>query len=147
MDVIIFEEQCFCKKLMPSVSAQDPVLEPAWITEGTLPLWMRFGSFHVAGQAWAKYHYEHPWGSFAEWLECLERKYDRDNAESKQFRAEFSRDPEKQSKILADRSLRRETKSILDTERPYTPVRGLLEPKPEPVDEVSDIGCFAYRLQ
>ena len=53
---------------MHSVSVQDPVLEPTWITEGTLPLWMRFGSFHVAGQAWAKYHYEHPWGSFAEWL-------------------------------------------------------------------------------
>ena len=132
---------------MPSVSAQDPVLEPAWITEGTLPLWMRFGSFHVAGQAWAKYHYDHPWGSFAEWLERLERKYDRDNAKSKQFWAEFSRDSEKQAKILADRSLRRETKCILDTERPYTPARGLLEPKPEPVDEVSEVGCFAYRLQ
>jgi len=85
---------------MPSVSAQDSVLESAWITEGTLPLWMRFGSFHVAGQAWAKYHYEHPWGSFAEWLEQLERRYDRDNAESKQFWAEFSRDPEKRAKIL-----------------------------------------------
>ena len=132
----------FCKKLMPSAFAQDP----ARITEGTLPLWMRFGSFHVAGQAWAKYHYEHPWGSFAEWLKRLERRYDRDNTESKQFWAEFSRDPEKQSKILADRSLRRETKRILDTERPYTPARGLLEPKPEPVDEVSDVGCFAYRL-
>ena len=35
---------------------------------------------------------------------------------------------------------------ILDTERPYMPARGLLEPKPEPVDEVSDAGCFAYRL-
>ena len=105
------------------------------------------GSFHVAGQAWAKYHYEHTWGSFAEWLERLERRYDRDNAESKQFWAEFSRDPERQAKILADRSLRRETKCILDTERPYTPARGLLEPKPEPVDEVSEVGCFAYRLQ
>ena len=104
------------------------------------------GSFHVAGQAWAKYHYEHPWGSFVEWLERLERRYDRDNAESKQFWAEFSRDPEKQSKILAGRSLCHETKRILDTERPYTPARGLLEPKPEPVDEVSDVGCFAYRL-
>ena len=30
---------------MPSVSAQDPVLEPAWITEGTLPLWMRLVLF------------------------------------------------------------------------------------------------------
>jgi len=118
------------------VSAQDPVLEPAWITEGTLPLWMRFGSFHVAGQAWAKYHYEHPWGSFAEWLERLEQKYDRDNAEAKLFWAEFSRDPERQAKILADRSL-----------HPESPARGLLEPKPEPVDEASEVGCFAYRLQ
>ena len=120
------------------------MLEPAWVTEGTLPLWMRFGSFHVAGQAWAKYHCEHPWGSFAEWLE---RRYDRDNAESKKFWAEFSSDPEKQAKILADRTLRRETKRILDTDRPYTPVRGLLEPKPGPVDEVSDVGSFAYRLR
>ena len=94
------------------------MLEPARITEGTLPLRMRFGSFHVAGQAWAKYHYEHPWGSFAEWLERLERRYDRDNANSKQFSTEFSRDPELQAKILADRSLRRETKHILDTEQP-----------------------------
>ena len=132
---------------MPSVSAQDPALELARITEGTLPLWMRFGSFHVAGQAWAKYHYEHSWGSFAEWLERLERKYDRDNAESKQFWAEFSRDPEKQAKILADRSLSRERKRILYTERPNAPARGLLEPKPEPVEEVSDVGCFAYRLR
>ena len=77
----------------------------------------------------------------------MERKYDRDNAKSKQFWAEFLRDSEKQAKILVDRSLRRETKCILDTERPYTPARGLLEPKPEPVDEVSEVGCFAYRLQ
>ena len=121
----------------------DPVLEHAWVTEGTLPLWMRFSSFHVAGQAWANYHYEHRWGSFAEWLE---RRYDRDNAESKKFWAEFSSDLEKQAKILADRTLHRETKRILDTDRPYTPARGLLEPKPEPVDEVSDVGSFAYRL-
>ena len=77
----------------------------------------------------------------------MERRYDRDKANSKQFWAKFSRDPELQAKILADRSLHRETKRILDTERPYTPARGLLGPKPEPVDEVSDIGCFAYRLQ
>jgi len=98
---------------MPSEIAQDPALEPAWVTEGTLPLWMCFGSFHVAGQAWAKYHYEHPWGSFAEWLERLEQKYDRDNAKAKLFWAEFSRDPERQAKILADRSLRRETRRIV----------------------------------
>ena len=80
-------------------------------------------------------------------MKQLERRYDRDNAKSKQFWAEFSCDLEKQSKILADRSLRRETKCILDTERPYVPARGLLEPKPEPVGEVSDVGCFAYHLR
>ena len=105
------------------------------------------GSFHVAGQAWAKYHYEHPWGSFAEWLERLEQKYDRDNAKAKLFWAEFSRDPETQAKILADRPPRHEARHILDMERPYMPARGLHEPKPEPVDEASDVGCFAYRLQ
>ena len=51
-------------------------------------------------------------------VERLERRYDRDNANSKQFWAEFLRDPELQAKILADRSLRRETKHILDTEQP-----------------------------
>ena len=77
----------------------------------------------------------------------MERRYDRDNANSKQFWAEFSRDPELQAKILADRSLHHETRRILDTECPYMPARGLLEPKPEPVDEASDVGCFAHSLQ
>ena len=76
----------------------------------------------------------------------MEQKYDRDNAEAKLFWAEFSRDPERQAKILADRSLRRETMHILDTERPYMPARGLLEPKPEPVDEASDVGSHRMRL-
>ena len=43
----------------------------------------------------------------------MEQKYDRDNAEAKLFWAEFSRDPERQAKILADRSLRRETRRIV----------------------------------
>ena len=38
-------------------------------------------------------------------------------------------------------------KRILDTERPYAPTAGLLEPKPEPVDEVHDAGHFAYRFR
>ena len=54
----------------------------------------------------------------------MEQRYDKDNAESKQFWAEFSRDLEKQAKILADRSLCCETKRILDTERP-TFLRGV----------------------
>ena len=53
----------------------------------------------------------------------MEQKYDRDNAKAKLFWAEFSPDPERQAKILADRSPRRETSHILDTERPYMPAR------------------------
>ena len=67
--------------------------------------------------------------------------------QSKQFWAEFLRDPEKQAKILADHSLRREMKQILDTERPYAPTVGLIEPKPEPIDEVHDARHFAYRFR
>ena len=75
----------------------------------------------------------------------MERRYDNDNAKAKCFWAEFSRDAEKQAKILADRSLHRETKRILDTNRPYAPTMGLLEPKPKPADEVSDARHFAFR--
>ena len=75
----------------------------------------------------------------------LERRYDVDNAKAKLFWAEFLRDAEKQAKILADRALHRETKRILDTERPYTPAEGLLEPKPEPVDKAPKLAGFMYR--
>ena len=51
------------------------------------------------------------------------------------FFAEFQRDPEKHTKILADCVLHREIKWILDTDRPYSAPAGLHEPKPEPVDE------------
>jgi len=74
----------------------------------------------------------------------LEWRYDNDNAKSKCFWAEFSHNAEKQAKVLADQTLRRETKCILDTDRPYAPAKGLFEPKPEPVDEVSDAGHFAF---
>ena len=68
------------------------------------------------------------------------------NAKAKHFWAEFSHDKEKQAKILADRSLRREIKRILDTNRPYAPAAGLLDPKPEPVNEVPEAGHFSYRF-
>jgi len=77
------EGNMFCKILTPSVSAQDPALEPARITEGILPLWMKRVSLCVSGGAWAKYSYVHPWGSFGEWWEHLERRYDNDNAKAK----------------------------------------------------------------
>jgi hypothetical protein len=54
---------------------------------------------------------------------------------------------EKQAKILADRSLCREMKRILGTDSPYAPAMGLLEPKPEPVDEAHDAGHFAFRVR
>ena len=63
------------------------------------------------------------------------RVYELRNADTKHFFAEFQRDPEKHAKILADRALRREIKRILDTDRPYSALAGLLEPKPEPLDE------------
>ena len=75
--------QVFCKKLAPSVSAQDPALEPARITEGILPLWMNRGTFYVAGGLWAKYAFEHPWGNFEEWWERRERNYEVGNAKAK----------------------------------------------------------------
>ena len=61
--------------------------------------------------------------------------YELRNADTKCFFAEFQRDPEKHTKILADHALHREIKRILDTDRPYNAPAGLLEPKPEPVDE------------
>ena len=51
------------------------------------------------------------------------------------FFAEFQRNPEKHAKILANRALRREIKRILNTDWPYSAPAGLLEPKPEPMDE------------
>ena len=66
-------DKYFLKKLTPSVSAQDPALEPARITEGILPLWMNQGTFYVAGGLWVKYLFEHPWVTFEEWWEHRER--------------------------------------------------------------------------
>ena len=63
------------------------------------------------------------------------RVYELRNADTKRFFAEFQRDPEKHAKILVDCAIRREIKRILDTDRPYSAPAGLLEPKPEPVDE------------
>jgi len=61
------------------------------------------------------------------------------------FFAEFQRDPEKHAKILSERRLRHEIKRLLDTDRPYSAAMGLLEPKPEPVEEVMEPHEFMYR--
>jgi len=65
----------------------------------------------------------------------IRRLYDLQNAATKHFFADFQRDPVKHARTLANCRLRREIKRILDTDRPYSSPAGLLEPKPEPVDE------------
>ena len=63
----------------------------------------------------------------------------------KRFFAEFQCDPEEHAKILSERWLHREIKCLLDTDKPYSAPMGLLEPKPEPVDEVVEPHEFMYR--
>ena len=60
---------------------------------------------------------------------------------------EFQRDPEKHAKILSGRRLRREIIRLLDTDKPYNAPMGLLEPKPEPVEDMFAPHEFMYRRQ
>ena len=92
------------------MSAQDPVLASAQVTEGILPRVLKQGNFYVAGVSWAKFHAHQPWLSFEEFWADKERVYKHQNADTKRFFAEFQRDPEKHAKILADRALRSEIK-------------------------------------
>ena len=59
------------------------------------------------------------------------------NAKAKHFWDKFSH----------DRALRHKIKCIYDSDRPYVPAAGLLEPKPEPVNEVPNAGHFSYRFR
>ena len=115
--------------------AQDPALAPAQAAEDVVPHRLNRGNFYVAGASWAKFHARQPWLSFEEFWADRVRVYELRNADTKRFFAEFQRDPAKHAKILADRQLHREIKRILDTDRPYSSLAGLREPKPEPVDE------------
>jgi hypothetical protein len=63
----------------------------------------------------------------------------------KRLFAEFQRDPEEHAKILSKRQLRREIKRLLDTDKPYNAPMGLLEPKPEPVEDMIAPHEFMYR--
>ena len=99
----------FCK-LTPSVSAQDPALAPAQVTEGILTRVLKRGDYFVAGASWAKFHARQPWLSFEDFWADRKRIYEYRNADTKCFFAEFQRDPEKHAKILADRALCREIK-------------------------------------
>ena len=73
--------------------------------------------------------------------------YDYQNADTKRFFAEFQRNSEEHAKVLSERRLRREIKRLLDTDRPYKAPMGLLEPKPEPVEDMVAPHEFMYRRQ
>jgi hypothetical protein len=129
--------------LTPSVSVQDP----AQITEGIVPWRLNRGNFYVAGASWGKAHARRLWLLFEDFWSNKKCIYERRNADTKRFFAEFQRDPEKYAKILAERTLRREIRRILNTDKPYSSPMGLLEPKPEPVDEEPTPPEFMYRCK
>ena len=76
-----------------------------------------------------------------------ERVYDYLNAGTKRFFAEFQCNSEEHAKVLSERRLRREIKRLLDTDRPYKVPMGLLEPKPEPVEDMFAPHEFMYHRQ
>ena len=131
--------------LTPSVSAQDPALAPARITEGIVPWRLNRGNFYVSGLTWEKARARHPWLSFDYFWSDRERIYEYRNTDTKRFFAEFQCDPEKHAKILFERRLHREIKRLLDTDKPYNAPMGLLEPKPEPVEDMIAPHEFMYR--
>ena len=95
---------------MPSVTAQDPVSEPARIAEGIQPLRMKHGNFVVSSAMWCKFNANRPWLTFAEFWLIKERAYNRRNEQSKRFFDNFTRDTEKHREILHDCFIRREVK-------------------------------------
>ena len=105
---------------------------------------MNRGNFYVSGLTWEKFCARRPWLSFDEFWSDRERVYDYRNADTKRFFAEFQHDPEKHAKVLSECRLRREIKCLLDTDRPYKAPMGLLEPKPEPVEDMIAPHEFMY---
>jgi len=71
--------------------------------------------------------------------------YNRRNAQSKCFFDRFTRDVDKHHEVLRDRTIHHEIKHMLNTDVLYLPPAGLLEPKPEPVEEVHGDYCFMYK--
>ena len=67
--------------------------------------------------------------------------------DTKRFFAEFQRNSEEHAKVLSERRLRREIKCLLDIDRPYKAPMDLLEPKPEPVEDMVAPHGFMYRRQ
>ena len=106
---------------------------------------MNRGNFYVSGLTWEKFRARRPWLSFDEFWSGRERVYDYQNADTKHFFAKFQRNFEEHAKVLSERQLRREIKRLLDIDKPYSAPMGLLEPKPEPVEEVMVPHEFMYR--
>ena len=127
------------------MSAQDPALAPVQITEGIVPWRLDHENFYVSGLTWEKARARCPWLSFDEFWSDRERVYEYRNTDTKRFFVEFQRDHEQHAKILSERRLRREIKRLLDTDRPYKVPMGLLEPKPEPVEDMIAPHEFMYR--
>ena len=133
----------FC--FMPSMTAQDPASEPAWIAEGILPLRMRRGNVVISGAMWRRFNANRPRLTFAEFWLIKERAYNWRNEQSKRFFNNFTHDAEKHREILHDRFIRREVKCMLNNNVPYSPPAGLFEPKAEPVEEFHGDYCFMYK--
>ena len=91
---------------------------------------MKRGNFVISGAMWRKFKANRPWMTFAEFWMFKERAYNRRNTQSKRFFDNFTRDVDKHHEVLRDRTIRREIKRMLNTDVPYLPLAGLLEPKP-----------------
>ena len=67
------------------MSAQDPALAPAQVTEGVLPRILKRGNFYVAGASWAKFHARFSSISFEDFWADRVRVYELRNADTKCF--------------------------------------------------------------
>ena len=119
---------------MPSVPAQDPAVEPVWITEGIQPLLMHCDAFYISRAMWSRFHSPFPWVSFDEFWDVEMCLYDYHNDDSKSFWEEFGRDPEAQARILLERCAR------------WVWHRAEA-PKEEPAEEIPREPCFRFHLR
>ncbi|PVH38786.1 hypothetical protein PAHAL_5G352600 [Panicum hallii] len=125
---------------------QDPAVEPAWVTEGILPITMKRDDFYMTGETWAKFHSAHPVITFDEFLTIMLRSYEKCSTTAKVFLTEFKRDPARRPWILVDHALRREIRKSRIAPLPYTLPEGLKEPKPEPVETEAEPLEFMYHV-
>ena len=107
---------------------------------------MKCGNFVISGAMWRKFNANRPWMTFVEfWMFKEEHAYNRCNAQSKHFFDRFTHDADKHHEVLRDRTIRCEIKHMINTDVPYLQLARLLEPKPEPVEELHGDYCFMYK--